>query len=273
MVRTTTASVCILAAALGCQPNEAKPTSLEGADQAKDANAMAKLNVQVFYRERIMLPPTSTLRVVLEDGAKMDVAAVQVTEVEVPVETGPPYNVTLEYDPSTLDPKGRYGVRARIENEGRLEFTSTSFNSAFGTHGSSADPANDPVEVLLQRVPAARAPSGISITGTQWVLETLRGKPAGLGAGGRAPNITLQGSEPRVSGFTGCNQISGGYTLEGNMLSFGQMAMTMRACPDGMELERDFAKALSETKSYQIEGDTLSLKDEAGTVVAVLKEG
>ena len=183
--------------------------------------------------------------------------------------TGSPSSTT----PAALSLQGRYGVRARIENEGRLLFASTQFNSAFGTNGSPAEPTNDPVKVLVSRVPSTRAPSGAPITGTRWVLQSLGGKPAGLGAGGRAPDITLQGSESRAAGFAGCNQITGGYTLESDQLSFGQMAMTRRACADGMELERDFAKGLQETKSYRIEDDTLSLRDENGTVVAVLRAG
>jgi putative lipoprotein len=103
------------------------------------------------------------------------------------------------------------------------------------------------------------------------VLETLRGETAGLGAGGRAPDITLQGAEPRVSGFAGCNQITGGYTLEGDQLSFGPTAMTRRACIEGGELEREFAKALQETRSYDIAGDVLRLRDETGTVIAELR--
>jgi putative lipoprotein len=273
MVRSTTAGVWMLAAVFGCQPGEGKTPPPDSVDASGDTKAKGQLHVEVFYRERIMLPPTSTLEVVLEDGAKMDVAAELITKATVPVKTGPPYKVTLDFDPEALDPRGRYGVRARIENEGVLLFTSTEFNSAFGANGSASEPMNDPVKVMLSQVPRGQARSGASITGTRWVLHTLRDKPAGLGAGGRAAEITLQGSEPRASGFAGCNQVSGGYTLEGDQLSFGNMAMTLRACPEGMELERDFAKALSETKSYGIEGDTLSLRDANGTVVAVLKAG
>ena len=47
--------------------------------------------------------------------------------------------------------------------------------------------------------------------------------------------------------------------------------MTMRACPEGEELERVFVKALAETKSYQIQGDVLQLRDEAGTTIVELK--
>jgi putative lipoprotein len=270
MIRSTVVVAWALAASLGCQKNE--PIGPEGKGDVPSLRtaSTAELRVEVFYRERMMLPPTATVEVVLEDGAKMDVAAELIAKETVPTKSGPPYRVTLKYDPSALDPRGRFGVRARIEDQGKLMFTSMEFNPAFGTHGSYDEPPNDPVRVLVRRTAGSAKAPAASITGTRWVFRTLHGEPAGLGAGGRAPDITLQGAEPRVSGFAGCNQITGGYTLEGDQLSFGQMAMTMRACAEGEELERKLAKVLGETRAYEITGSVLRLRDEAGTVIAEL---
>jgi len=240
-------------------------------DDVSGTGTEASLNVEVFYRERMMLPPTATLEVVLEDSAKMDVAADRIANKTISVESGPPYRVTLAYDPSKLDPKGRFGVSARIEDQGKLIFISMEFVPAFGNDGSLGAPANDPVTVLVRRTRGSTEKSSTSVTGTRWSLQTLRGEPAGLGAGGQTANITLQGAEPLVSGFAGCNQLSGGYELDGDQLSFGQLAMTMRACTEGGELERDFAKALGDTRGYEVTGDILRLSDASGAVIAELK--
>lgn len=270
MPRSKTAGAMILMAVFGCQSSEAKET-MSNVPTSPEAKSVGVLHVEVFYRERTILPPTATLEVVLEDGAKMDVGAELIAKKTMPAKAGPPYRVTLEYDPSKLRERGRYGVRARIKNEGQLIFTSTQFNPAFGADGSHDSPPHDLVRVLVSRVAGARKTNASSITNTRWVLEKLRGEAAGLGAGGQAPHLTLQGAEPRVSGFAGCNQISGGYTLAGDQLSFGKMAMRNRACPEGMELEREFAKALEETKSGEVSDDVLQLRDEDGTVIAELK--
>jgi putative lipoprotein len=74
----------------------------ESNDPPAGASAPSELHVEVFYRERMKLPPTATLEVVLEDGAKMDVAAELVARKSVPLKGGPPYPITLEYEPSTL---------------------------------------------------------------------------------------------------------------------------------------------------------------------------
>jgi putative lipoprotein len=179
--------------------------------------------------------------------------------------------VSLEYDPNQLDERGRYGVRARIENDGQLMFTSTQFNAAFGTSGSIRETQNAPVIVMLTRTASKPASSSPSLTGTRWVVEAIRGEPVGPGAGGRSPDLTLEGSEPRAHGFAGCNQFTGGYTLAGEQLSFGQMAMTMRACAEGMAVEQSLAKALGETKGQRREGNKLLLLDGDGTTLVTLK--
>lgn len=271
MIRPTVVIAWTLAAAVGCQKGEPMETEGKGGMPSSETGSTAELHVEVFYRERMMLPSTATLEVVLEDSAKMDVAADLIAREILPTQSGPPYRVTLQYDPSTLNPKGRFGVRARIEKQGKLVFTSMEFNPAFGTHGSHDEAPNDPVRVLVRPTPGSAKPSAASITGTRWVLRTLRGEIAGLGAGGPARHITLQGAEPRVSGFAGCNQITGGYALEDDQLSFGPTAMTGRACIEGEELEREFAEALQETRSYDIAGDVLRLRDGTGTVIAELR--
>jgi putative lipoprotein len=235
------------------------------------AGALGELRVDVFYRERMLLPPTAELKVTFEDGAKMDVAAEKIAEATVPIQGAPPYRVTLSYDPSKLGVQGRYGVRARIENEGQLMFTSTQMNPAFGVDGSKDGAPNDPVKVLVSRVAAARRPNAPALTDTRWVLVKLRGEGATLGAGGKAPFFTLTAEEQRISGFAGCNQMTGGYQVDGNKLSFSKIAMTMKACSEGMDLEHEVGKALEETRSYEISADALRLLSKDGTTVAEFK--
>ncbi|MEM7436808.1 MAG: META domain-containing protein, partial [Myxococcota bacterium] len=101
-----------------------------------------------------------------------------------------------------------------------------------------------------------------------WVLVELDGAPAPMGANGKAPTLTLEGGEPRASGFAGCNRFSGGYVLEGDQLRFPALAMTSMACPDGMEGERAFAKSLGATAQFSIAGDTLTLSSADGDLLA-----
>ena len=71
---------------------------------------------------------------------------------------------------------------------------------------------------------------------------------------------------PRGSG--GCNRLTGSYEVNGDRLTFGQMAGTMMACPEGMETEKVFLGALGQASTARITRQHLDLLDSAGNVVA-----
>ena len=56
--------------------------------------------------------------------------------------------------------------------------------------------------------------------------------------------------------------------LSGDQLTFGQMAGTMMACPDGMDTEKAFLGALSQAKRAKITRQHLELFDATGNLVA-----
>jgi heat shock protein HslJ len=63
----------------------------------------------------------------------------------------------------------------------------------------------------------------------------------------------------------------GGYELKGDKLTFARMASTMMACPDGMETEQKFLKALGQAKRWKIAERQLELMNGSGKVVAVFE--
>jgi copper homeostasis protein (lipoprotein) len=86
-----------------------------------------------------------------------------------------------------------------------------------------------------------------------------------------APQIVLDPESHRASGSGGCNRIMGGYELKGDTLTFARMASTMMACPDGMETEQKFLRALGQVKRWKIAERQLELKDGSGKVVATFE--
>ena len=62
--------------------------------------------------------------------------------------------------------------------------------------------------------------------------------------------------------------MTGSYKTEGDQLSFSQMASTMMACVQGMELETEFNKTLGTVSHWRINGEELELLDSAGGTVA-----
>lgn len=98
-----------------------------------------------------------------------------------------------------------------------------------------------------------------SLTGVEWQLVELDGKPAGFGANGKPATLMLDGTAFRASGYAGCNQFSGSYTLTGLALTFGSLAMTRMYCEGGQTLEDAYAKALAATTGQRISGGRLEL--------------
>jgi heat shock protein HslJ len=102
---------------------------------------------------------------------------------------------------------------------------------------------------------------------TLWTLTVLDGEPIEPEANITA--IFTPGEMPNsgsVSGFAGCNQYNAGYAFDGSSLSVEPPAITMMACPTGMETEQSYLQALEASESYEILGDKLVLTHPSGAL-------
>jgi putative lipoprotein len=150
----------------------------------------------------------------------------------------------------------RYALRARITNIEQLQFTNTEYIDPF---------SGNPVEVMVQMVSRSGGAPARELETSRWGLETLAGEPAAAGMGGRQVDLEFSKEDSRVGGFAGCNRFNGSYSREGAQehgapLSFGEhMAVTMMACPEGMELEQQYLKMLVGVTAFRLSGDILSL--------------
>jgi heat shock protein HslJ len=101
-----------------------------------------------------------------------------------------------------------------------------------------------------------------------WKLVELNGKPVTVTDNQQEAHIILRGGEPAaLSGSGGCNRLMGDYTLSGDTITFGRTAMTMMACPQGMDTEQAFTAAVEGKKHWRIDGNQLLLLDDAGKTV------
>ena len=74
----------------------------------------------------------------------------------------------------------------------------------------------------------------VSITEKYWKLKSIEGKEVVFKENQeREIFITLRINDKTLTGFAGCNTLSGEYTLEGNnRISFKNIAITMKICPN-----------------------------------------
>jgi heat shock protein HslJ len=79
-------------------------------------------------------------------------------------------------------------------------------------------------------------------------------------ATGRIPMLNFILESNRVTGSTGCNSFSGSFNINKNNLTFNHdFVSTKMSCP-GYD-EAAFERSLLRTDNYEINGDTLSLKE------------
>jgi heat shock protein HslJ len=103
-----------------------------------------------------------------------------------------------------------------------------------------------------------------ALEGTPWVLGT--GVTAVPTADKTRPTLMLKSGT--ASGFAGCNNFHGTYTVNGSSLSFGPLGRTAMACGSAQDaIETAYLAQLAKVASYAISGQTLTLKDSSGAAV------
>jgi putative lipoprotein len=215
------------------------------------------LHGQVFYRERIALPPEAVLEVRLVDVSLADAPAqsLAVTRVKARHRTPIPYR--LHYDEAKIQRGHTYALEAHITVNGKLWFLTTTRHAAL-TGGA------DEADILVQLVKSAStAPDLLS---GRWLAESILRR----GVIDDLQTMIEITSDGKVTGSGGCNRISGKVTVTGSQISFGPMISTKMACaPAIMDQESKFLSALGDTRLWRIDEqrDKLILVDANGLTV------
>jgi heat shock protein HslJ len=116
---------------------------------------------------------------------------------------------------------------------------------------------------------ARRAPDA-SLRETHWVLRQLGAQKVTVPEATSEAFLTLR-ADGKAEGNAGCNRFRGTFLSETpGELKFGPLMTTRMSCP-AIETENGFSRALRETLTYRVEGDTLFLQDGAHAALARLE--
>ena len=220
-----------------CSGEQATPAA--GTDAAEGASMSTQdttIVAELFYRERIALPPGAVAVATLEIAGSGTVVAETRDEI---ADRSVPVSVTLDVDQSQLPQDAGLVFRGSIEVDG-----APIWNSEPLPVDLTAETI-DLGSVMLMAVEeldtsAVNTPEASSLAGT-WVVEDI-------GGGGIIDDsrVTLDFSEQRVAGRATCNSYQGTWSLEDGQLSIVDVAVTMMACPEAlMNQERRFIDALN----------------------------
>jgi len=238
----------------------ALPLLLAGAPaMAQPAAPIAEIRGTAAYRERMALPPGAVLAVTLEDISLADAPAKVLATASIVTDRQVPIPFVLAYDPARIDQRHSYAVRGTLSVEGQVWFRTDTIHPVL-TRGHS-----EQVELRLVRAAErAAAPAAPPLQGREWIAEDIAAK----GVVDRSRTSITFGADGRAFGMGGCNRWNGGYTLDGDKLSFGAAASTMMACPEALaEQEQRFHQALMGVRRWRIENGILHLLGEDGTTL------
>jgi putative lipoprotein len=217
------------------------------------------LTGEVFYRERMALPPSAVLTVRLVDVSLADAPADVIAEQTIGPAGQVPIKFDLRFDPAVVRPRMTYALQARITVDEKLWF--------INDERHAVDPANpEPQTILVKRVGqvADAGPSGLF--GVTWLAEDIEGR----GVMDYAQSTLVIASDGKVSGRGGCNSYFAAAEVDGASIRIGAVGSTFKACaPALMDQEHKFFAALGKAAGFRLDEQTgkLFLTDAGGAEI------
>lgn len=96
-----------------------------------------------------------------------------------------------------------------------------------------------------------------------WQLYSMNGNIVETSAGSKVPSMAFDMQKMTVSGNSGCNSFSGGFTVQEESLTFGNLATTRMMCED-MKVETAFLAAMPNVRKYIMAEGRLVFSDAEG---------
>ena len=104
------------------------------------------------------------------------------------------------------------------------------------------------------------------LSGTLWKLDSLR-TPAGVASAVNPDQYNIQFTEAlRVAVRADCNVCNGPYTVASIGITIGPLACSRQVCAPGSR-GNDYVTLLQSAKLYSVEGDSLILVSDSGTLL------
>jgi len=115
--------------------------------------------------------------------------------------------------------------------------------------------------------PSVRQASKAQVENIRWNLIRLHDHAVLPESGQEQVHIRLLSQGNLMEGFGGCNRVRSHYEIEGENLRFIGLTRTRKLCPEKMEQEEGFVKALEAATKWRIKEESLELRSSTGGVL------
>ncbi len=121
------------------------------------------------------------------------------------------------------------------------------------------------ITITVNPAPSATNP----LNGTAWQATSFNNGQGALVSPIVGTTLTARFDASNITGQSGCNDFSGGYSVSGSNISIGQLISGMMACEQNvMEQEQQYLAALQSASTYQFDGNRLILRRWDGAMAA-----
>jgi len=232
-----------------------------GATRAQETPKFGTVTGTVGYIQKIALANSAEVLVELVDVTAGTSPNAQALASQRIIANGRqvPFGYALNYEVASIDPAGRYAMRATIFIDGAARWLTTGDYPVITNGKFSAD-------VLVTQSSSAQS----NLAGTQWKLVSY-GPPTAQTPALAGSTLEFRTDANTVMGSGGCNQFSGSYTVTGSTIKFGALLSTLMACADDKmnTQEQKYFVLLGGATRYEISGEQLKIEYKEGSLIFV----
>lgn len=136
------------------------------------------------------------------------------------------------------------------------------------TNAPAPEPTPTPDVSTSGPQPTSQIPPDDALVG-DWIVISVGNAPVQTEV---IPTLTFE-QAGNVVGEGGCNGFGGTYSTDGNALTIAGVTATLMACEDDAinTQESAYLEALTATTAYILDGDSLTLTNESGEALVVLR--
>jgi putative lipoprotein len=135
----------------GCSKSVSENTTVDKSNLVREEKLINTVVGTVSYREKMALTPDAVINIKLLDVSLADAPAITLGELTIDNPGNVPVSFSIEYDPTSIDKRHSYAVRAEIHDRGQLLFT-TDKSYPIITHN-----AGNKVDLVLVRVSSKKS--------------------------------------------------------------------------------------------------------------------